>query len=265
MRRKCRKPYNMLARPMLLRYARLQMRSILGLAALLAAAVLLIGCGNDSGVSPSGEVVTQSYDFTDFVRVKFGRDFEGTISYAETFSISVEVDEALVDILNVRQSEGGVVIELNNRDDFPEDAALHATVTMPELVEVRLTGGAHATIDGFPPTEDFTAVLDGGSALEGQIDVTHLNARVTGGSSVGLTGGATEADLDASGASTFSLRDLVLEIAHVDISGSSYAELNVLDELGPVDASGDSHVRYHGTPNVTGVDTSGESTVEPAG
>ncbi|MEX0785936.1 MAG: DUF2807 domain-containing protein [Dehalococcoidia bacterium] len=239
------------------------MRTIAGIVALLAASGLLLGCGGDAGVSPSGNLTTEEYDFAAFTSVHLGRAFEGTITYSEAFSIAVEVDESLFELLRVTQTEDVLVVEIDPQETFPSETTLRATITMPELLGLNLTGGAHATLEGFPPWDEFSAMLDDGSALEGEIDVTQLAVQLAGASSVRLEGRATEADLLASGASTLSLGDLVLEIAHVEVNGASYAEVNVLDQLGPVEASGDSHVRYRGAPNVTGEDTSGGSTVRP--
>lgn len=229
---------------------------------LLSALAFGYGC-SDGGIEGSGNLVGEVYDLAGFTSVSIASGFDATIRWSETHSVEVEVDDNVLEFVEVSTEGDTLIVRLDEDKSYRSGVTRTATITLPDLAEVTLSGAAHAELVGFPPRDDFAAELSGASALEGEIDVTSLRLVLSGASSTRLRGSATEADLDASGASTLGLEELVLEIARAALSGGSYGELMVLDELGPVDASGASHLRYHGTPNVTGVETSGESTVRP--
>ncbi len=209
----------------------------------LLSASLAFAC-DDAAVRGSGNLVAENYEFEGFTKVEIANTFRADISRSDTFSVSVEADDNILELIEVTQDGDTLRLQLESGTTVTS-ATLQATIRMPEIESLDVSGASRATIAGFENADS-------------------LQARVSGASSASLEGGGTEADLNASGASTLDLEDLLLEISHVTLSGASNGTVNVRDELGPVDASGASRLRYIGTPNLTGVDISGASQVEPA-
>lgn len=229
-----------------------------------ASAALVVACydANGADVEGSGDIVTETYDFGDFTGVRLSHSFQAEITFAQEFSVSLDVDDNVLEYVDVDIVGDSLRFRLDGVDST-DDVTLDATITMPDLESLDLSGATRVTVSGFENMDDLEAELSGASTLEGVLDVTHLDLRLSGASTASLEGGGIEADLDASGASTLDLEDFPLEIAHVEMSGASTGTVNVRDELGPVILSGASHLTYVGTPTLSGVDTSGASSVEP--
>lgn len=229
-----------------------------------ASAALGVACydANGADVEGSGDIVTETYDFGDFIGVRLSHSFQAEITFAQEFSVSLDVDDNVLEYVDVDIVGDSLRFRLDGVDST-DDVTLDATITMPDLESLDLSGATRVTVSGFENMDDLEAELSGASTLEGVLDVTHLDLRLSGASTASLEGGGIEADLDASGASTLDLEDFPLEIAHVEMSGASTGTVNVRDELGPVILSGASHLTYVGTPTLSGVDTSGASSVEP--
>ena len=225
-------------------------------------AALAFAC-DDVGVRGSGDLVTEEYEFEDFTKVELTNTFRADITHSAAFSVSVEADDNILELVEVTQDGDTLRLQLESGTSAT-DATLQATITMPEIVSLDVSGASRATVAGFENGNALQARVSGASRLDGVLDVTHLDLRLSGASRASLEGGGTEADINASGASTLDLEDFILEIAHVSLSGASSGTVNVRDELGPVEASGASLLLYIGTPNLTGIDTSGASHVEPA-
>ncbi len=225
--------------------------------------VMAAACDDDVGVRGSGDLVTKEYEFEDFAKVELANSFRAGITYADVFSVSLEVDDNILDLVEVTQDGDTLRLQLESGSSV-FSATLEATITMPEVVSLDLSGASRATIAGFENADALEARLSGASRLQGGLDVTRLDLQLSGASRVSIEGGGTEADIDASGASTVDLEDFLLEIAHVTFSGATNGTVNVRDALGPVEVSGASHLRYVGTPSLSGVDISGASSVDPA-
>ena len=240
------------------------MRLALALCVLLATSFLM-ACDVDeeNAITGSGDLITEEYEFEDFTSVELSSAFDADISFADSFSVSLEVDDNVLELVEVTEDGDTLQFRLAPPSSTRR-VTLRATITMPELSSLDLSGASHATVTGFENAESLDAVLSGASRLDGVLDVVHSDFRLSGASKVSVTGGGTEADLEASGASTLDLADFSLEIAHVNLSGASNGTVNVRDELGPVVVSGASHLRYVGQPTLTGVDSSGASTIDPA-
>jgi hypothetical protein len=228
---------------------------------IIVALLLAFACEDVVGIRGSGDLVTEDYTFEDFTDVELSHSFHAEITYSDSYSVSVEVDDNILDLVEVFKD--GDTLRLGLESGFrTRNVTLNATITIPELFSLELSGATRATVTGFENMQDLDVQLSGASRLDGELDVTHLDLRLSGASRATLEGGGTEADLDASGASSLDLEDFLLEFAHVKLSGASNATVNVRDELGPIDASGASHLRYIGDPTLTDVDTSGASSVD---
>ena len=236
--------------------------NILVAALVLLSLSLAVAC-NEADVRGSGDLVTEEYDFEDFTKVDISNTFRADIRQSDTFSVSVEVDDNVLELIEVTQDGDTLRLRLESGTGV-SNATIEATITMPEIVALNVSGASRATVTGFENLGAFDVQVSGASEAEGVLDVTRLNLHVSGASKASFEGGGVEADLRVSGASSVDLENFLLEIASVNISGASNATVHVSDELGPVDVSGASRLRYLGQPSLSGVETAGASRVEPA-
>ena len=233
------------------------------LAVFLAVAVLA-GCTLPGQISltGSGNMVTQEKSITGFDKVDVSQGFEVDIRQGDAFSVVISIDDNVVQYLRVLKQGRTLKIGLESLRLYDiQNVTMEATITMPELTGLDLSGGSHVAIAGFSSAKAVVVDLSGGSHLRGDIEAGDARFDLSGGSEVTLTGSAGDVTIDASGGSHVELADLSVADANVDASGGSGATVNPSGRL-DADASGGSHVYYLGSPTLGRIDTSSRSSVE---
>lgn len=226
------------------------------------AVLLLAGCTffPVRGITGSGNLVTETYDFDNFTAVRAGSAFQVTIAQGDTYSVQVTADDNVMDKLIVESRGGALILEMRQPSVFLGNVTLRAEITMPELEEVRFSGATHGSMTGFTTDGAFLAEASGASTIEGDIESDSLRVDISGASNALLTGATRELEVHASGASKANLSGLTAENARAEASGASRVEVNVSGELRAI-ASGASTVEYSGNPANVREDESGASTI----
>lgn len=250
------------------------------------AAILVLGLGSiacdddDDGVKGSGNVVTRDFEFTDFTKVRLSSAFDAEITRSDTYSVSVRVDDNILDLIEVDTSGDTLSVGAKSGASF-RSVTLEATITMLTMSGIELSGASSVDVTGFDGLGsldvqvsgassidgDFEAdsvdlSLSGASRIEGEYEADSIDLALSGASNATLGGSAENLTLDVSGASDADLEDFVVATADVELSGASKVTVNVEDRLESVDASGASRLRYLGNPSLGSVNTSGASTID---
>lgn len=228
---------------------------------LIVACDININVGDGDAIEGSGDLVTETYDFSGFTAVELSHTFDATIRGSDVFAVSITFDDNLRDLLEIELRGSTLFLGLESGTSTRR-VTLEATIAMPALESLELSGASRAEIAVLEPLTELELRASGASRIEGDIDTPRLDAELSGASSMRLDGYAADATLEASGASSFDLFDLEIERAELDLSGASSAELFVSDELGPVDVDGASRLRYDGSPMLHDVSTSSGSSVD---
>jgi hypothetical protein len=196
-----------------------------------------------------------------FDRLDVGHGFDIDVRQAEAFSVELRVDDNVVDHLKVELD--GTTLRLGLKSPFytTVGVTLQATVTMPRLVGLALSGGADGSIGGFRSTEPFALDLSGGSDLRGDLETGDIKCDVSGGGDVTLTGMGGDLDLTVSGGGDANLSAFAVANATVESSGGGGATVNASGRLN-VEASGGGTVYYLGSPTLGNINTSGGSSVK---
>ena len=230
--------------------------------ALALVAVLLVGCvplGPTTSITGSGHPMTKDFDLAGFTKVAAGSAFQVEITQGDGYSVSVTVDDNLVDRLDVTKSGDTLRIYLKPSTSI-RNVNMSAKVTMPELTGLDLSGATRTNIAGFSSGKSLDIKVSGASRLQGDIKSGNARFDVSGASTMDLQGSAGNLDLTVSGASTATLDEFASKNTSVEASGASHATVNASGTLN-VEASGASSVTYVGQPANLKVNTSGASTV----
>jgi hypothetical protein len=230
---------------------------------LVVVVLLLAGCCAvpfSTRLAPSGPAVTKDFDLANFSAVAAGSAFQVEITQSNKYSVSVTVNESLVESLEVNVSGNTLHIGLKPGFSITGAATLKAKVTMPDLTGLDLSGASRTTLAGFKSDNSLKAEVSGASTLRG--DLTSGDARfdVSGASKVQLDGSAQDLNVEASGASTADLSNFASQNTVINASGASKVVVTASGSL-DVEASGASTVRYTGEPAKLKTNTSGASTV----
>ncbi len=262
---------------MLKRKALVFIVTLLVTASLLA---VLTGCSNsDRSIVGSGNLTTQEMDFTDFTKLEISHVFQAKVARANSCSISITVDDNLLEYVVVRKSGNTLHIYLEGGYTYIGTTKL-VEITMPEIDKLRLSGASRAEISGFRSSDrlefeasgvssldiddlkagDTSFEILSGSNVSGGIEIASGKFNVSNGSTIDLEGFASDISIEATGASHANLANLSVSNATVKMNGASTVTVNASSTVDG-DVSGASRLIYLGNPTLT-IEMSGDSSVD---
>jgi hypothetical protein len=189
---------------------------------------LMVGCGGV--LTGSGNLKTEEYAFSDFNKVEISSAFEFEISQSSSYSISITADDNVIEKVQVTK-EGDTLkvgVETIPRLGF---LTLKAVVTMPQLLDLALSGAAHGTISDFISADGVNITASGASKVDGNITADDVDFGVSGASIIKLQGTANNMVANVSGASILNLGGFQVNNADVVISGASIGTVNLSGRL----------------------------------
>jgi len=254
------------------------------IATIMSLLVVLIGCreivpGFGPAVTGSGVLETREIDFSDFESIVVGSAFEAEITMADSYLVSITMDDNLFGHLQADQHADTLHIGLEPNHTYVRTVK-RVTITMPRLHELKLSGASQAEVTGFSSsdtmefdisgasdldTDDVTAgdtsfEISGASHVSGDIEMADGRFNLSGASTVELEGSANDVRVEASGASYARLFELSVFNVNFNLSGASRATINASGRLDG-DLSGASTLNYVGNPTLGDINTSGGSTI----
>jgi hypothetical protein len=225
---------------------------------------LFIGCDigevNTDGIIGSGNVITVEKDFFDFTEVQVGHAFQTTIKQGNVYSISIRIDDNILDYLEVSKFNSRLIINLEEDNNY-HDVTLTANIIMPNLDIIQLSGASSADISGFESDRNFSAGLSGASIISGSIICQDVSLYLSGASKTSLQGEGDDLVIEASGGSILDLDNFPCANISVGLSGASIATINTNGILNAI-LSGASKLYYYGNPTLGDLSVSGGSTIE---
>jgi hypothetical protein len=220
---------------------------------------VLILEGWPRGLVGSGNLETETYDFANFNEVEISSAFEFEIEQSNSYSINITADDNVMEYIRVSQDGQTLKIKLGTITWFGP-VTLRASVTMPELGGLEISGASRGTVSDFSSTDDLDITVSGASRLSGDITAGDVEFDISGASTIQLEGSANDIDADVSGASSLNLDDFTVNNANVDLSGASSGTIKLNGRL-DADISGASRLWYIGEPTMGDINTSGASTI----
>jgi len=237
-------------------------KAIIIAAAVVAVSVIvtvLVLEGLPGRLGGSGDLETETYAFSDFNEVEISSAFKFEIEQSSSYSINITADDNIMEY--VRVSQDGQTLKIGLRTAiWVGPVTLEASVTMPQLGGLEVSGASRGTVSDFSSSDDLHITVSGASRVTGDITAGNAEFDISGASSVELDGSANDIAADVSGASSLKLDDFTVSNANVDLSGASSGTVN-LDGRLDADLSGASRLWYIGEPTMGDIDTSGASSV----
>jgi hypothetical protein len=221
--------------------------------------ILLILRGWPGVLIGSGNLETEEYAFANFTRVEVSSAFVFEIKKSSSYSINVTADDNVIDRVQISQDGQTLKIKVGGVPSLRR-VTLKASVTMPQLGGLTVSGASRGTAANFNSTEAVSIVVSGASRVTGDITAGDIGLDVSGASTVQLEGSADDMTATVSGASRFSLGDFAVNNADVNISGASTGTINLDDRL-DANVSGASTLLYIGDPVMGTINVSGASTL----
>jgi hypothetical protein len=230
----------------------------------------------------SRDVVTQEMEFSDFNEVEVSDAFTVQIRQGDEYRVTIEVDEATLDYLEVNQRGDTLEIGLRPRTFFLFwiwNSTQRAEITMPNLVGIRARDASKIDVSGFNTDGEVRIEVSDASSLEGEIASGDARLRVSDASEVDLEGNRQNVEIEASDASKvrltgegqdatirardaskIDLSDFPLRDVSIEASDASNVTVDVSGTL-DVEASDASRVVYYGTPTMGNTSSSDGSSI----
>jgi hypothetical protein len=248
--------------------------------ALVSLFTVLSGASGCKGtVIGSGETATWEMAYADFNQLDIGYAFDVQINRADNYRVSITFDEKLYEYLKIDQRGDTLHIGLKSGYVYI-DTIQRATVELPDLRRLELSGASRAVVNGFSMSHSLgfelsvasrldlghtiagnsNFSLSGASQVNGFIEMDDGHFNLSGASFLELKGSADDITIEASGASRVNLPDFAVLTADVHLSGASNAVVNVSTRM-DVNLSGASDLEYIGDPKLGKLEMSGGSTL----
>ena len=209
----------------------------------------------------SGNLETEQYTFANFTKIEISSAFEFEIEQSDSYSINVTADDNVIDNVQVLLDGQTLKIRLVGTVPSLRLVTLRASVTMPELSGLTVSGASRGTVSGFSSTDDMDITVSGASRVTGDITMGDIGFDISGASTIQLEGSADNMIAAVSGASRLNLGDFVVNDVNINISGASTGTINLSGTL-DANVSGASTLLYIGDPVMGTIDVSGASTLK---
>ncbi|HEX8286424.1 MAG TPA: head GIN domain-containing protein [Pyrinomonadaceae bacterium] len=193
----------------------------------------------NSGVSGSGNIVSEKREITDFQAINVGGVFQVEVTAQKDFSVEIEADDNLLPLIKTKVSGG--VLELSTEKRISAKNPIIVRISAPSIENLEVSGASKVSL--------------------ADLNNENLQIEANGASKVTAQGKTANLILDVSGASKIEAENLLSENASVDASGASTAKVYTTNEL-KTDACGASSIIYSGSPKNITKKTSGASSVK---
>jgi hypothetical protein len=207
----------------------------------------------------SGNLETKEYAFADFTAIEISSAFQFEIERSGSFSINITADDNAMDYVQVVKEGQSLKIWFQNAPGFRR-ITLKASITLPQLRGLTVSGASRGTISGFSSSEDLDVAVSGASRVTGDITAGNAEFGISGASTIELEGIANDMVAEVSGASRFNLEHFAVDNADVNISGASTGTINLTGRL-DANVSGASTLLYIGEPTMGDISVTGASTL----
>jgi hypothetical protein len=230
-----------------------------------------LACGSftTNSVIGSGEIVTQTMDVSGFQRVTLEGFGDVFIEQGQTESLSVETDENILPLLNVRVRGRELILGTKNGVNVNPSKSITYKLTVQDLdaislsgsgsfhaaplnsgnFQVKVSGSGDVNITGLV-AEALSIELNGsGNILVENIDVKTVDTSVQGSGDIKLEGQADTEKVRVGGSGNYLAGDLQTNAADVNVPGSADVTVWVENELN-ITVSGSGDIRYYGKPAI---------------
>lgn len=220
--------------------------------------LLLTGCSVLSNVgvkviTPSNNVISENRDVSGYNAIEFSTLGKVNIITGDKESLNISGPDNLVAEISSSVSNGTLVIK--NKENFTVSSlsskdVLTFTIVVKELSALTISGAGDVQVETLStPSMDLT-MSGAGNVVMNQLTTNSLKLNLSGAGGLELSGSASQATFDISGAGSVNAPDLKIQSANITISGLGSATLWVTDTLtGTISGAGS--VSYYGSPTAT--------------
>jgi len=218
------------------------------------AVVLLCSLYSCKPIIGGGAVKDESRTVGSFSAIHISAPVKAVITVQEGAAPSLQLNgyENLLKEIKTEIRNNVLTISLPDGMHVETDKNVVATITVPALVSLDLSGASDAEISGKITGKEFSFDISGsGNVIADDISVTSFSVDVSGSGNVEVkAGNVQDADYEVSGSGSISTFGLQVQNAQASVSGAGNIELTAMQKL-DADISGAGNVQYKGHPQLS--------------
>lgn len=199
------------------------------------------------GKMGNGVVTTETRTVSeDFSEVSASEGLDVFVTQAENFSIEVEADENVIDLIGTDIKNGKLKI---HAIESIGRATKRVYVSLPEVGGLYVSSGADLETRNVIRANKIYLDASSGGDIKAFLKAEEVEADASSGADIRLEGEAETLRVDASSGAGIRARDLAVRICYADASSGADIDVNVSESL-IADASSGADISYSGNPNV---------------
>lgn len=227
------------------------MTTLAKIAIALLMALFMSSCAFDinfgQGKHGNGVVVEDSRNVSEeFTVVSASEGLDVYVTQADEFSIEVEADENIIDLIGTDIKNGKLRIHAIENIGR---ATKKVYVSMPNITGLESSSGADLIATNVIETDKIKLNSSSGADLKLEVKADEVSADASSGADIRLSGETNVLRVDASSGSDIKARDLLSKTCNADASSGADITVSVSESL-VADASSGADIKYSGDANV---------------
>lgn len=223
--------------------------------------ILLFSCKGRDVISSSDNITLESTDINTFNKVSVSNGFKVYLENGNEPKVDIEASDNLHKYIKVKVVKDELQIHIDDKVRFDNSSNVKVFITYDLLNGINVSGGCTVYFENTYSQDNLSIDMSGGSILNGDLYCKYLDAEISGGGKLILTGVTESFNLDLSGGSTSESYDFAIDDLKCEISGGGNVKHTVNKTI-DIDASGGSALYYKGDAIITKQDLSGGASVE---
>ena len=222
--------------------------------------ILLSGCVSwGAREEGNGDIVSESFDVSDFSKVRIGGSYSITLVPSDNEKVEVEIDDNLLEFLVVETHSD--ILEIYNTERIISKEGIDITIYYRQLEEITVNGACDLKNEDTLEGDNFYVEMSGAGAMDLTLDVKRLELDISGAGAVKLRGKTDTQRIRMSGAGGYAGFEFKSNKAKIDISGVGSADITVYEEL-DAQISGLGGINYKGNPEFVNSDVGGLGSIK---
>ncbi|MBT8280002.1 MAG: DUF2807 domain-containing protein [Muriicola sp.] len=214
-------------------------------------ALFLSSCAFDmnfgQGKKGNGIVAKETREvYEDFTEVSASEGLDVFVTQADNFSIEVEADENIIELIGTDIKNGKLRIHAVENIGR---ATKRIHVSLPEVTGLYASSGADLITQNTIRANKIGLDASSGADIKAAIVADEVEADTSSGADIRIEGEAELLRADASSGANISAKDFAVRVCYADASSGSDIDINVSESL-IADVSSGADISYSGNPTV---------------
>ena len=230
------------------------MTTLARIAIALVVSIFLSSCGFDiqigdfgTGKKGNGNVVTDTRATSEeFTRVSASEGLMVYVTQADDFSIEVEADDNVIDLIRTDIKNGKLRI---HAEENIGNATKNIYVSLPKVTELHASSGSHLETKNTVEANELNIDGSSGAILEVEVVAQELEIDASSGANLDIAGTSDSANVDVSSGGNINAKDLETKTCNAEASSGGNVKIQVSKSL-MADASSGGNISYSGDPTV---------------